>query len=339
MIGFFTVLPIASCAIPGLTMLISYLSAHHFKHLSARHHLLIINTIAESKPESIILSVGLCITVIVHLTLVYARYAQVLTFRHPPCPKANRISCVFGIWFVFGEGMIAVFPQSNKNIFCHYVAVSVYFSCVSIYLALQAYISITLSGYHRRWIGYIRCFFAMVTAGCPPVAVAGLVLPSMKVYQVSQIAEIVMLSTILTYIATFSIDFHFNSLYLIHSGLVRVQSLLKPSPCNKKSSNYTKSKSRTKCMSNKSSIVSKKSSYKDCKEFALDRFEVDAYSGFKTQHINQYMIGTEEHQCSTSYDAPSNTFRSQGSKSDNSLRNYKHYSSASENTGYVCGIV
>ena len=206
---FFAVVSFLAAVVPLFTYVICYLTAFKLGHFSNNARLPFFTQLGEKKPESFIFSVGLCISSLLHITVVYARYLQVLTFRFPPCPQSNTIASYFGIGFTFGELLISTFKRYDTA-WAHLLGKILHFACISMYIGMQAYISIHQRPDHRRLLAYFRLGLAAMTVCCPFVFIVGFSFRKLHRLSIPQVAELSLILLITMFWMSLAVDFTYN---------------------------------------------------------------------------------------------------------------------------------
>lgn len=206
---FFAVVSFLAAVVPLLTYVICYLTAFKLGHFSNNARLPFFTQLGEKKPERVMFSVGLCISSILHITVVYARYLQVLTFRFPPCPQSNTVASYFGIAFIFGELLISTFKRYDTA-WAHFLGKIIHFACISMYIGIQAYISIHQRPDHRRLLAYFRLALAAMTVCCPFVFIVGFSFEKLHDLSIPQAAELSLILLITMFWMSLAIDFTYN---------------------------------------------------------------------------------------------------------------------------------
>ena len=206
---FFAVVSFLGAVVPLFTYIICYLTAFKLGHFSNNARLPFFTQLGEKKPESVIFSVGLCISSLLHITVVYARYLQVLTFRFPPCPQSNTIASYFGIAFIFGELLISTFRRYDTA-WAHLLGKILHFACISMYIGIQAYISIHQRPDHRRLLAYFRLALAAMTVCCPFVFIVGFSFRKLHKLSIPQAAELSLILLITMFWMSLAVDFTYN---------------------------------------------------------------------------------------------------------------------------------
>ncbi len=221
---FLATLSISAGVIPILVIVAAYITALKLGHLENNQEFPFILDFASRQPESSIFAIGFCLACLMHITVVYARYMQVLTFRNPACPKSNHACFYFGPLLAFGESILAAFRDFQCK-WAFYFGKTLFFASLCIYIGIQAYIGIHTPEYHRKWLVYLRCFFTASSCVCPFLSIFGVSFAKLKQLGVPQATEMALLIISCIFWMTLAVDFRDNDIvFLFRYYEMQVQS-------------------------------------------------------------------------------------------------------------------